>query len=402
MNCINLRHLNCFCEVFRRRSINAASHYVYLSQSAITQALSKLEMNLGAQLFLRSSSGMYPTEAGEIYYGRVQHALDLIEKGAKEAQSHTNIECSEGTKGFYRMVTAHQLRALIAIFETGDFNLAARFSGISKSSIHRHTKALERLAGIPIFEKSRIGVTFTSASQILIRYAKLAFTEIENAQAEINALVGNDTGRIVIGGMPLARTYILPKAVTVFLSEYPDHNVKILDGPYEYLMNGLRSGDIDLLLGALRDPLLVGGVEQEFLLDDPLAIVARTDHPIFKTKKLTINTLAAYSWITPSEGRPLRARFEDLFEDLGQKSPKRIVECSSFIAMRGLLLESDSLALMSTHQLQYGMGEKLISILPFPVKDIFRKIAITTREEWNPTRPQERFVEILHQVSACK
>ena len=59
---LNLRHLRAFLEVLDLKSISKASLKVFLSQSAITQAIAKLEIELSTSLFYRQAEGMLPTE----------------------------------------------------------------------------------------------------------------------------------------------------------------------------------------------------------------------------------------------------------------------------------------------------------------------------------------------------
>ena len=74
----NLRHLRAFQEVARCRGISAAAERVHLSQPAITQAIAKLEAQLGTALFERRSGGLYPTEPGDLFLDRVERALDDV------------------------------------------------------------------------------------------------------------------------------------------------------------------------------------------------------------------------------------------------------------------------------------------------------------------------------------
>ncbi|MFQ5562410.1 MAG: LysR family transcriptional regulator [Parvularculaceae bacterium] len=396
---VNLRHLHCFCEVAKRRSISAASKSAHLSQPAITQALAKLEAELATPLFERRSSGMYLTRAGDAYHARVGRALQELESGAKEALKAGQRNDSKGFASFHRMLTAAQLRALVAVVETGNFSLAARAAGVSQPTIHRGARDLERLAGVKLFQKTSLGIQPTRAAKLLARRAKLAFNEIEHGRAEIDALGGRDAGRIAVGAMPLARAYILPKALTALTREFPGHQVSIVDGPYEHLLSGLRHGDIDLLLGALRDPAPIDDIRQEPLFDDPLAIVMRARHPLAGKRKASVEALADYPWIAPRIGTPLRKRFHALFENAGVDPPEHVIECSSVMAARALLLESDRLTLLSPHQVRYELKAGLLAAAPHPFGEVARAIAITTRKEWAPTRAQTRLIELLGETA---
>ena len=60
----NLRHLRAFCEIERQHSLSRAAEAVFLSQPAVTQAVAKLERELGQPLLERVGSGVVPTAAG--------------------------------------------------------------------------------------------------------------------------------------------------------------------------------------------------------------------------------------------------------------------------------------------------------------------------------------------------
>ncbi len=392
---INLRHFNCFREVARRNSINAASPHVHLSQPAITQAIAKLEIELGATLFVRRSSGMFVTEAGEILLRRAERALDYIETGARETLRIAQKEKERGFENFHRLMTTAQLNALIAVVETGNFSLAARQTGVSQPSIHRRARDLEALSGVTLFEKDRAGIRPTATARILARAAKLAFSEIELGRAELDALNGRETGKLTIGAMALARAYILPKTLPAYALEFPGHRICIVDGPYDQLLAGLRHGDIDILIGAARSPAPIDDVVQDPLFNDPLAIMVRRGHPLAKRKSVSPAELARYPWIVARAGAPLRARFEDLFKSKCAGTPSQLIECNSFAAIRGLLLESDAVTLLSPHQAHYEIEADLLKALPHPQGNIARAIAATIRSDWAPTRAQKRFMELL-------
>ena len=177
------------------------------------------------------------------------------------------------------MRSAH-LQALSAVVEHRNFSLAARAQHMSQPSVHRAARELERLIGVPLFEKTSFGITPTREAEKLARRARLAFAEIAQARAEVHALSGGESGRTVIGAMPLARSFLVPTALLEFTQQYPEHSVAIVEGTYEHLLASLRSGEADFLIGALRSPAPVADVVQEHLFDDPLAIIVRAKHPL--------------------------------------------------------------------------------------------------------------------------
>ena len=57
---------------------------LYISQPAISKAISKLEDSLGLSLFTRSSRGVQLTSEGEILFEHTREAFDALDRGEQE------------------------------------------------------------------------------------------------------------------------------------------------------------------------------------------------------------------------------------------------------------------------------------------------------------------------------
>lgn len=394
----NLRHLRAFQAVAESRSITAASRQVFISQPAITQAVAKMERTLGVALFERRPEGVFPTEAGNLFHDRVERVMRHLQTGIGEAIRASGRRGGRPAPNLDQMLTGVQLRALIAVAVARNFSLAARAVGVSQPSLHRAARELEHLVGVPLFETASRGVTLTRAAEALAMQVKLALAELEQGLAEIEEWKGGESGGLVIGAMPLARSFLLPTAINAFGREKPDARVEVVDGPYEDMLHGLRHGDIDLLVGALRDPVPIDDVVQAPLFVDPLAIVARVGHPLAQRARLSVADLARYPWVVPRRGTPTRTHFERLFAEAGETVPKALVETGSLILIRGLLSASDRLTIISLHQIRHETQWGMLAPLPFPLHGTARPIGLTVRRDWRPTAAQARFIELLRET----
>jgi LysR family transcriptional regulator of gallate degradation len=397
MTSVNLRHLHTFGEVARLGSVSAAARAVHISQPAVTQAVAGVERYFGAALLTRSNTGVALTPAGELCARRIERSISHLRDAIAELTrgSARNFD-ADAT----RVVRSTHLHALAAVVEHRNFSLAARAQHVSQPSVHRAARELERLIGVPLFEKTSFGITPTREAEKLARRARLAFAEIAQARAEVHALSGGESGRTVIGAMPLARSFLVPTALLEFTQQYPEHHVAIVEGTYEHLLAALRSGDADFLIGALRNPAPVADVVQEHLFDDPLAIIVRAEHPLLARKRVTVSGLSKYPWIVPRADTPLRANFNRMFTSAGLPVPTRAIECNSLIAARALLLESDRIMLLSAHQIHYELAAGLLVALPHPAGDVERPIGLTMRHDWHPTDSQKALLDIVRSCSA--
>ena len=391
----NLRHLQIASEIARRGSISAAARIMHVSQPAVTQAVKVLETLFAARLFERTSVGMTPTESGRQCLVRIDRALAQIAEALAEARR---------SKAGSRLPSASttnstQLQALVAVVEQRGFSAAARALKVSRASLHRAARDLERTIATQLFEHTSFGVEPTREAEELARRLRLAFVEIEQARAVVSALAGGDRGRTVIGAMPLARSLLVPTAVTAFAADHPQHTICILDGPYESMLDALRKGSADVLIGALRDPAPHRDIVQEILFDDPLAIIVRAGHPLVRRKWLGVRELAAFAWIAPRPGSPLRRQYEALFRSAGMPVPAGAIECNSLVAARTMLLASDRVMLLSAHQVHHELANGELTTLPHPLGPLVRCIGLTMRRDWHPTDAQSQLLDRLR-VSA--
>lgn len=190
---------------------------------------------------------------------------------------------------------------------------------------------------------------------------------------------------------------IVPAAVLEFTERRPNHRVSVLDGPYESLLEALRRGRADVLVGAMRESV-PDDVRQEHLFDDPLAIIVRAGHPLAKAgRPPSIEALSAFPWIAPRAGSPLRRHYDDLFLP-GARPVAEPVECNSLVTARALLVASDRVMLLSAHQVHHERRTGQLVALPHPRGLVRRPIGLTERRDWQPTEAQSDLLATIRRI----
>ncbi|WP_306734122.1 LysR family transcriptional regulator [Marimonas arenosa] len=387
----NIRHMRVFLETARTGSVSMAADRCALSQPAATQAIKRLEHGLGAELLVRRTRSFALTRCGGLFAARVEAALTHLHNGAKAAMRGAD----RARAPFDRMVTAAQLRTLIAVAGSGSFTVAALKLGLSQPTVHRAARGLEEAAGVPFFRATASGVELTQAAQAFVLGAKLALAEIRQGVEEITREMGEERSQFVLGSLPLARTAIVPKATHAMIAGSPGVQVRVVDGRYDDLLRSLREGDIDCMIGALRDPPPADDIVQERLFDDALAIVAHPSHPLAGLTGLTLEDTLAYPWIAPPKSAPAgQYLFETLRIQDRPETPVRVVS-SSLVLLRGLLAEGPYVSIISRHQIAVEERAGLITPLDIALTGDRRPIGLTTRAGWRPTETQDRFLDHL-------
>ena len=373
----NIRHYAALAATVRHGSLTRAARAVNLTQPALTQAITGLEASLGVLLFDRGPQGMTATEP----------AL-LLAPRAEEAIAHVGSP----------RVTGTQLRAFLAVARAGSYVGAAEATGLSSASLHRAVADLSVALGQRLIDKRGRSILLTAAGERRARGFGLAMAELRAGLAEVAAWQGKSAGRIVVGAMPLSRARWLPETIVRFAAAHPGIDIAVHEGSHAELAGPLRDGDIDLMLGALREEAEVDGLAQEAVFDDHPAVVMRAGHPLL-TAADPARAMLAYPWILPGRETPLRRYWETMLRDLGQAVPRVPVECGSVMMIRQLLLAGDGLTLASPDQVSVELTAGVLARLPTPAP-VQRTIGITARMGWRPTTAQAAFVALLRQTGA--
>ncbi|MCB1334086.1 MAG: LysR family transcriptional regulator [Roseivivax sp.] len=380
----NLRHLRVFLAVADLGSLTQASAACNISQPAATQAIKKLEAAAGGLLFQRASQGVFLTERGALLAERVRRAFARLDPAL-----------SEISQRLPHVASAPQLEALAEVAEAESFTLAARRLGLAQPTVHRAVSQLEKDCDRPLLRRTPQGLVPSRACRALADAVRLAFSEFDQAMAELAVFDGREAGRIVIGALPLSRSALLPQALIGFRARYPNLPIHVVDGPYGDLLAGLRRGALDVIVGALRDPVPVADVVQEPLMQDKLAIVARPGHPLASARGLTAAALAAQSWVVPREGSPTRVQFDAFFAGAQVPAPASVIESGSILLMREVLNRTDFLGCISDAQARVECDAGLLTRLEIAADWAARPIGLTYRADWMPTRAQAHMLELL-------
>lgn len=370
----NIRHFAALAATVRHGSVSRAARAINLSQPALTQAIAGLESSLGVSLFDRGASGMTPTEPALLLAPRAEAAIEHI--------------------GSPR-VTGTQLRAFLAVVRGGTYAAAAEATGLSPASLHRAVADLSVALGQRLFDRRGRSLILTPAGARRARALGLAMAELRAGLSEVAAWRGQAGGRIVVGAMPLSRARWLPEAIVRFRKAQPDIDIAVLEGSYSELAGPLRDGEIDVLLGALREEL-PPDLAQETAFEDRPALVMRAGHPILARTDIA-RAMLDYPWLLPDRSTPLRRYWEAMLAALGLPIPHVAIECGSVMMIRQLLIAGDGLTLLSPDQVSVELDAGLLAALP-PPAPVRRTIGIITRTGWRPTRAEATLLEKLREA----
>ena len=116
---------------------------------------------------------------------------------------------------------------LTVLAEQGSYTAAAARLGVSKAAMSQRIAELERIAGVPLVQRTTRSVRLTEAGQRLVDQTRAAFEQISQSFAQVRDLAGAPQGLLrVTAPVALARQQIVP-LLPDFLRQYPQVRIEL-------------------------------------------------------------------------------------------------------------------------------------------------------------------------------
>ncbi len=170
-------------------------------------------------------------------------------------------------------ITLRQLRALLAIAETGSLRRAAVCLGVAQPSLSAQLQGLEEAIGCRLVDRGGRGATLTAAGREAERRARAILEAVGGLRA---ALADRGTGRLRLGAAATIAPYLLPAALADLAAT--GAGVAVREGTPADLVRGLAEGRHDAILAGL--PLGAPGLAAEELFRERLMLVLPRAHPL--------------------------------------------------------------------------------------------------------------------------
>ena len=394
---IKIMQIRAFCMIAERGTVSDAADKLFRTQSAITRSLRDLEHTLATPLFERHASGMLLTEMGKCVLPRARRAIQELQHIplllSKLKQRENQREEAEPLWLF----NLRRLQIFLALCRFHHTQSVAVSLGISQPAVSAALKVLEKGAGMALFQRTPKGMMPTPAGREIAPFISRALNEIRHIPADLAAQQGVLTGTVHVGALPLCRSSLLPRAITLLVTRYPGVKVVTNESVFSALVSELRAGDIDFILGALRQNDTVADVQNQVLFDEELILLARPQHPL-AGRALTPDDLKQTQWILPRENSPARHLLDRAFTALGMSAPQPVVESGDLAIVRGVLLHSDMVAAVSSHQLEYELRANILTPLRLNLPDTRREIGLTFRQGALPSPAAKALLECINAI----
>ncbi|MFB4273623.1 LysR family transcriptional regulator [Nonomuraea sp. GTA35] len=165
-----------------------------------------------------------------------------------------------------------QLRYAIALAEELNFSRAALREGVRQPPFSQQIGKLEEELGVRLFERTTRQIRLTPAGEAFVAEARASLAHAALAAESARRAGRGEAGRLVIGFVGSATTFLLPKVLRRFRTRYPGVQVELRELPTAQQAEELRQGLLDVgllhapIAGLATEALTTRTVARELLL----------------------------------------------------------------------------------------------------------------------------------------
>ncbi len=189
---------------------------------------------------------------------------------------------------FSQRIRLRHLHTFVAVAQQGTLGRAAETLNLSQPALSKTLNELEQLTGTRLFERGRLGAQLTVPGEQFLTHAVKVLDALNTAGQALNRK--EDAS-----------------------ADVKSTSLQVATMNNTMLLAGLKSGEIDLGIGRMSDPELMGGLNYELLFLESLKLVVRPGHPLLQE---TITLSRVMEW-------PGKARGVKCLPDVSKRYPHR-------------------------------------------------------------------------------
>jgi DNA-binding transcriptional LysR family regulator len=293
-----------------------------------------------------------------------------------------------------------QLHAFVVIASSGSLGRAADTLHVTQPALSRAIRRLEEEVGAPLFERHTRGMHLTAVGEALLPHAILLQREAEQAREEIDAMRGLARGTIRCGAVGSIASLVLPLAVSGVLQKWPNLRVRIIEGVWDRLADGLVQREIDIALSiATPDTEEIVAID-DCRWEDSSYVVAALDHPLRGKPGITLADTLGQQWAIPPRGTAPFEHMQQVFVANGLGLPNVVVETRSITVLKSLVARSGFLSWMAEPMYVTESKAGVFDTLQLPGVAGRRTLTAFRRRHGLLPSPAVKLLEQLRQLTA--
>lgn len=296
---------------------------------------------------------------------------------------------------FSRAVQLRHLRCLVAVAQQRHLARAADQLALSQPAVSKTLVELEQLAGARLVVRGRRGAQLTPAGEQLLGHALRVLEAVGDAAQALVPAAATRTPRLRVGALPSVAPALLPQALADFQRRQPQAQVVLKTDANARLLDELRAGELDLVVGRMADPQLMVGLAFELLYVEPLVLLVRPGHPLAGLSNPSMESVLRFPVVVYGEATIPRHNTESFLSGLGFKLPPQRTETLVVSVARLLAQQSDAIWFTPLGAAQDDLEHKRLVRLQVATQGTEEPVGLLLRSEAPPSAVLQELVALV-------
>lgn len=286
------------------------------------------------------------------------------------------------------------LQTFVEVARQGSVVKAADHLHVSQPAVTKTIRELEEALGVVLFERDGRGIRITKPGEVFLRHATASLTALRQGIDSVSQDDLDNVPPVRIGALPTVSTRIMPRAMSLFLAEETRSRIKIVTGENAVLLEQLRVGELDLVVGRLAAPEQMAGFSFEHLYSEQVLFVTRSGHPL-KSHGSVFDTLGEYPVLMPTRGSIIRPFVERFLIANGVGPLPMQLETVSDSFGRAFVRSSDAVWIISSGVVAGDIADGVFEALPIDTSETKGPVGLTLRADAVPSLPMSILMQTV-------
>jgi len=263
-------------------------------------------------------------------------------------------------------VTLRQLEVFSAVARNKSFTKAAEALHLSQPGVSMQIKQLENSIGLPLFEHVGKKIYLTDAGREMYSYSQGVSHLLDEAEDVLETLKGVQSGKLAISVATTA-SHFATRLLAAFSQRYEGVTISLDITNRKSLQSQLENNEPDLVI--MGQPPEGVEVESEAFMENPLVMIAPSNHPLVKEKDISLQRFEDEHFVVREVGSGTRSAIQRFFDE-HSVSFHTGIEMSSNEAIKQAVEAGLGLGIVSIHTLELELETGRLVILDvedFPV-----------------------------------
>lgn len=276
-------------------------------------------------------------------------------------------------------VKFRHLRTLVEVARQQSVGKAAEVLHVSQPAVTKTLRELESAIGTKLVERDGRGIRITQFGEVFLQHAGASLAAIQRGIDSVARARANSGPPLRVGALPTVSARIMPAALEKFLALRTGNPVKIVTGENIVLLEQLRLGQLDLVVGRLAAPELMAGLSFSHLYTEPVVFAVRHGHPLLAARGFDFARIRDYTVLMPTQGSVIRPFVERFLIAHGIGDLPVEIETVSDSFGRAMIRQSDAIWVISEGVVAPEIEAGEIDILPIDTSETRGAVGLTIR-----------------------